>query len=72
MQLRPCRLASRQLVERPAELGRERGRERRREVMLVAIDLVLSGEGLGLETALDLVREVWHCYPESSAHWDEV
>jgi hypothetical protein len=41
-------------------------------VMLVAIDLVLSGEGLGLETALDLVREVWHCYPELSAHWDEV
>jgi hypothetical protein len=50
---------------------------RRREVMLarvmlVAIDLVLSGEGLGLETALDLVREVWHCYPELSARWDKV
>ena len=50
---------------------------RRREtmlarVMLVAIDLLLSGEGLELETALDLVREIWHCYPELSAHWDEV
>jgi hypothetical protein len=35
---------------------------RRRETMLagvilVAIDLVLSGEPLGMETALDLVRE---------------
>lgn len=33
-------------------------------VMLVAIDLVLSGEGLGLETARDLFREVRHAYPE--------
>jgi hypothetical protein len=50
---------------------------RRREtmlarVMLVAIDIILSGEPLGLEVALDLVREVWHCYPELSAKWDEV
>lgn len=42
---------------------------RRREVMLVrlmlvAIDLVVSGEGLGLETARDLFRDVRHCYPE--------
>jgi hypothetical protein len=49
---------------------------RRREivlarVMLLAVDLIVSGEGLGLETALDLVREVWDCYPELSAHWDE-
>ena len=39
--------------------------------MLAAVDLVLSGEGLGLETALDLFREIWHSYPELSAHWDE-
>jgi hypothetical protein len=50
---------------------------RRREimlarVMLVAIDIVLAGEPLGLEVALDLVREVWHSYPELSAKWDEV
>ena len=50
---------------------------RRREVMLarvmlVAIDIILSGEPLGMEVALDLVREVWHCCPELSAHWDEV
>jgi hypothetical protein len=50
---------------------------RRREVtlarlMLVAIDLVLSGEGLGLETARDLIREVRHVYPELAAEWDEI
>jgi hypothetical protein len=42
---------------------------RRREtmlarVMLVAIDIVLAGEPLGLETARDLVREVRHACPE--------
>lgn len=42
---------------------------RQREVilvrlMLVAVDLVLSGEGLGLETARDLTRELRHAYPE--------
>jgi hypothetical protein len=42
---------------------------RRREimlarVMLVAIDLALSGEGMGLATARDLVREVRHAHPE--------
>lgn len=33
-------------------------------LMLVSIDLVLSGEGLGLETARDLVREIMHTFPE--------
>ena len=42
---------------------------RRREivlarVMLLAVDLIVSGEGLGLETARDLFREVGHAYPE--------
>jgi hypothetical protein len=42
---------------------------RRREimlarVMLVAIDIILSGEPLGLETARDLGRELRHAYPE--------
>lgn len=42
---------------------------RRREIMLarlmlVAIDIVLAGEPLGLETARDLSRELRHCYPE--------
>jgi hypothetical protein len=42
---------------------------RRREIMLartmlVAIDIVLSGEPLGLETPRDLGRELRHAYPE--------
>ena len=50
---------------------------RRREimlvrVMLVAIDIVLAGDPLGLETALDLVREIKHTYPEIVAGWDEL
>jgi hypothetical protein len=43
--------------------------QRRREVMLarvmlVAIDIVLAGDPLGLETARDFLREVLHAYPE--------
>ena len=43
--------------------------QRRREVMLarvmlVAIDIVLAGDPLGLETARDLMRELRHTYPE--------
>jgi hypothetical protein len=40
---------------------------RRREIMLarvMLVALVLSGEGMGLETARDLVREVRHAHPE--------
>lgn len=42
---------------------------RRRQVMLtrlllVAVDMTLAGEPLGLETARDLIREVRHAYPE--------
>jgi len=65
-------------LEVPAVVPLPSAEERKRRegmltrVMLVAIDQVLSGEPLGLETALDLVREIWHCYPELSAHWDEV
>ena len=33
-------------------------------VMLVAIDIVLAGESLGLETARDLGKELRHTYPE--------
>lgn len=33
-------------------------------VMLVAIDIILAGDQLGLETARDLLREVRHAYPE--------
>jgi hypothetical protein len=58
------------LVLLPAE-------RRRREIllarlMLIAIDIVLSGDPLGLETALDLIREVRHTYPELAAEWDDL
>ena len=33
-------------------------------MLLLAVDHVLSGEPLGLETARDLIREVRHAYPE--------
>jgi|SRR5579872_893540 len=33
-------------------------------VMLVAIDIVLAGDPLGLETVRDLLWELRHCYPE--------
>jgi hypothetical protein len=33
-------------------------------VMLLAVDLILSGEELGLETPPRLIREVRHAYPE--------
>jgi hypothetical protein len=34
-------------------------------LMLVAVDLALAGEPLGLETARDLMRELWHAFPVS-------
>jgi hypothetical protein len=42
---------------------------RRREVMLarmmlLCIDIILSGEPLGLKTARDLFHEIQHVYPE--------
>jgi len=49
---------------------------RRRQVMLarlllVAVDMTLAGEPLGLETGRDLIREVEHAYPELAAEWIE-
>lgn len=41
-------------------------------VMLLAVDCVLSGERLGLETARDLIREVRHAYPELRLEWNEI
>lgn len=53
-------------------------RERRRRevvltrVMLLAVDHVLSGEALGLETARDLVREIRHTFPELLDEWNDL
>lgn len=52
------------VVPLPSAAERRRREIMLARVMLVAIDLVLSGEGLGLETARDLIREVRHAYPE--------
>jgi hypothetical protein len=41
-------------------------------LMLVVADLVVSGEGIGLQSARDLVLEILHCYPELAAEWDEL
>jgi len=48
----------------PSALERRRRELMLARLMLVAIDLVLSGEELGLETARDLNRELRHTYPE--------
>ena len=52
------------VVPLPSAAERRRREIMLARVMLVAIDLVLSGEGMGLETARDLVREVRHAHPE--------
>ena len=51
------------------------GERRRRELMLVrlmlvATDRVVSGEGIGLQSARDLVFEILRCYPKFTAEWD--
>ncbi len=53
-------------VDEPDDVAEER---RRRQValarlLLVAVDMTLAGEPLGLETARDLGRELRHAYPE--------
>ena len=50
---------------------------RRREVllarlMLLMTDHILAGEGVGLESARDLVREVKHVYPELRREWNNL
>ncbi len=51
-------------VPLPTAAQRRRQETMLARVMLVAIDIVLAGEPLGLETARDLLREVRHCHPE--------
>ncbi len=52
------------IVPLPSAAERRRREIMLARVMLVAIDIVLSGESLGLETARDLSREVRHTYPQ--------
>lgn len=45
-------------------------------LMLVAIDIVLAGDPLGLETGRDLIREIEHTFPELAIQrrsgWEEL
>ena len=52
------------VVALPSAAERRRREVMLGRVMLVAIDLVLSGEGMGLEMVRDLGRELRHAYPE--------
>jgi hypothetical protein len=60
------------IVPLPSAAERRRRKIMLTRVMLVAIDIVLAGDPLGLETARDLVREVRHCYPELVDEWSEL
>jgi hypothetical protein len=52
------------VVPMPTAQERKRREVMLARVMLVAIDIVLASEPLGLETARDLSREIRHAYPE--------
>ena len=52
------------VVPLPSATERRRREIMLARVMLVAIDIVLAGEPLGLEAARDLRRELRHAYPE--------
>jgi len=52
------------VVALPSAAERRRREVMLARVMLVAIDIILAGDPLGLETARDLSRELRHAYPE--------
>ena len=52
------------VVPLPSAAERRRREGMLARVMLLAIDSVLAGEPLGLETARDLSRELRHAFPE--------
>jgi hypothetical protein len=52
------------VVPLPTAQERRRRETMLARVMLVAVDMTLAGEPLGLETARDLSQELRHCYPE--------
>jgi len=60
------------VVPLPSAAERRRREVMLARVMLVAIDIILAGDPLGLESARDLVREVKHTFPELLADWDEL
>jgi hypothetical protein len=52
------------VVPLPSANERRCGQVMLARLLLVAVDMTLAGEPLGLETARDLIREVRHVYPE--------
>jgi hypothetical protein len=52
------------VVPLPSAAERRRREVMLARVMLVAIDIILAGDPLSLETARDLSRELRHTYPE--------
>jgi len=57
------------VVPLPSAAERRRREVMLARVMLVAIDIILAGDPLSLETARDLIRELRHCYPELVDEW---
>jgi hypothetical protein len=60
------------VVPLPTPQERRRRQVMLARVMIVAIDIVLAGDPLGLETARDLIREVEHTFPELAAERGEL
>jgi hypothetical protein len=60
------------IVPLPSAAERRRREVMLARVMLLAIDIVLAGEPLGLETARDLSREVEHTFPELAIQRNEL
>ncbi len=52
------------VVPLPSATERRRRQTTLARLLLVAVDMTLAGEPLGLETARDLGRELRHTYPE--------
>jgi hypothetical protein len=59
------------VVPLPSPEERRRRQTTLARLLLVAVDMTLAGEPLGLEVARDLNREVEHAYPELAAEWIE-
>jgi hypothetical protein len=52
------------VVPLPTAQERRRRQTTLARLLLVAVDMTLAGEPLGLKTARDLSQELRHCYPE--------
>jgi hypothetical protein len=52
------------VIPLPTAEERRRRQTMLARLLLLAIDMTLAGEPLGLETARDLVREIRHTFPE--------